>query len=82
MSNFRWRTVRERCHTAAVIAARLPGRRELLRAFNNRDGSYEGVFVTAVRTTGIFCRPTCPARRPKPENVDFFHTSREALAAG
>ncbi|MEQ1757015.1 MAG: methylated-DNA--[protein]-cysteine S-methyltransferase [Vicinamibacterales bacterium] len=60
----------------------LPSRRELLRAFNSRDESYEGVFVTAVRTTGIFCRPTCPARRPKPANVDFFATSRDALAAG
>jgi AraC family transcriptional regulator of adaptative response/methylated-DNA-[protein]-cysteine methyltransferase len=65
-----------------VIAAALPSRRELLRAFNNRDQSYEGVFVTAVRTTGIFCRPTCPARRPKAENIDFFATSRDALAAG
>lgn len=60
----------------------LPQRRELLRAFGTRDASYEGVFVTGVRTTGIFCRPTCPARRPKPENVEFFATPREALAAG
>jgi len=65
-----------------VITQTLPNRRELLRAFNTRDGSYEGVFVTAVRTTGIFCRPTCPARRPKLENIEFFPTSRDALAAG
>jgi AraC family transcriptional regulator of adaptative response/methylated-DNA-[protein]-cysteine methyltransferase len=64
------------------MTALLPARRELLRAFNRRDESYEGVFVTAVRTTGIFCRPTCPARRPKPENVEFFATSRDALGAG
>ena len=64
------------------MIAQLPSRRELLRAFNTRDESYEGVFVTAVRTTGIFCRPTCPARRPKPENIQFFPTSHEALAAG
>ncbi len=38
--------------------------------------------MTAVRTTGIFCRPGCAARLPKPENVEFFAESREALAAG
>lgn len=38
--------------------------------------------MTAVRTTGIFCRPGCTARLPKPENVEFFAESREALAAG
>lgn len=54
----------------------------LLRAFLGRDESYEGIFVTAVRTTGIFCRPTCPARKPKPANVEFFSSSREALVAG
>jgi len=54
----------------------------MLAAFLARDAAYDGVFVTAVRTTGIFCRPTCPARRPRPENVDFYVTSRDALAAG
>ncbi len=46
------------------------------------DRSYDGVFLTGVRTTGIFCRPTCPARKPRPENVEFFRSSQEALAAG
>src|SRR5262245_33975668 len=59
-----------------------PSRNEMLAAFLARDASYDGVFVTAVRTTGIFCRPTCPAKRPRPENVDFYITSRDALAAG
>jgi len=63
-------------------ALALPPRGELLRAFNRRDASYEGVFVTGVKTTGIFCRPTCPARRPRPENVEFFPRSQDALAAG
>jgi AraC family transcriptional regulator of adaptative response/methylated-DNA-[protein]-cysteine methyltransferase len=40
----------------------LPPRAEMLRALGRRDGAYEGVFVIAVRTTGIFCRPGCPAR--------------------
>ena len=47
-----------------------------------RDRSYEGVFFTAVRTTGIFCRPTCTARKPLPSNVEFYATTTEALAAG
>ncbi len=46
------------------------------------DSAYEGVFFTAVKTTGIFCRPTCGARKPKPENVEFFSLANEAMAAG
>jgi AraC family transcriptional regulator of adaptative response/methylated-DNA-[protein]-cysteine methyltransferase len=60
----------------------LPLRRELLRAITRRDASYEGVFVTGVRTTGIFCRPTCPARRPRPENIEFYASCDAALTAG
>ncbi|MCE9620625.1 MAG: methylated-DNA--[protein]-cysteine S-methyltransferase [Planctomycetes bacterium] len=51
-------------------------------AFLASDASYDGLFWTAVRTTGIFCRPTCPARKPKPENCEFFGTVREAMFAG
>lgn len=47
-----------------------------------RDASYDGIFIVAVRTTGIFCRPDCPARKPKPENVEFYPGVREALFAG
>jgi len=47
-----------------------------------KDTAYEGSFVTAVKTTGIFCRPTCTARKPKRENVEFFKTTKEALARG
>ena len=46
------------------------------------DPAYDGVFFTAVKTTGIFCRPACPARKPRPENVEFFATVREAMFAG
>jgi len=60
----------------------LPPDGEMYRAFAERDAAYDGVFVTAVRTTGIFCRPTCPARKPRRENTLFFATSREALGAG
>ncbi|MFW6077974.1 MAG: bifunctional transcriptional activator/DNA repair enzyme AdaA [Gemmatimonadota bacterium] len=47
-----------------------------------RDTRYEGIFFTAVTTTGIFCRPSCPARKPNRENVRFFRSAREALAHG
>jgi len=47
-----------------------------------RDHAYDGAFVFAVRTTGVYCRPGCPARRPKPENVVFFESAQAAEAAG
>src|SRR5579863_563512 len=65
-----------------MIRAALPARPEMVRAYQSRDAAYEGVFFTAVRTTGIFCRPNCPARKPLPANVEFFATVRECLAAG
>lgn len=42
---------------------------------------YEGIFYVGVRTTGVFCRPTCPARKPKFENCEFYQTAQEALLA-
>ena len=60
----------------------LPRRDEMMEAFLRGDPAYEGVFVTAVRTTGIFCRTACTARKPRPENVEFFGSCREALLAG
>jgi AraC family transcriptional regulator of adaptative response/methylated-DNA-[protein]-cysteine methyltransferase len=52
-----------------------------LRAVLDRDGSASG-FVYAVATTGIYCRPGCPSRQPKPENVRFFDTPAQAERAG
>ena len=60
----------------------LPHRHEMERAYQRSDASYDGVFYLGVRTTGIFCRPSCPARKPKPENVEFFAMPKEALFAG
>ncbi len=60
----------------------LPPRSELERASRERDAGYDGLFYLAVRTTGIFCRPSCPARKPRPENVEYFGTPREAMFAG
>ena len=52
------------------------------RAFAEKDASFDGLFIVAVRTTGIFCRPTCRARPPRPENVEFFADAAEAAAQG
>lgn len=54
----------------------------MYRALSERDGSFDGVFFAAIRTTGIFCRPTCSAKKPKPENVEFYPSVRDALVAG
>lgn len=51
-------------------------------AFERRDRSLDGKFVGAVKTTGIYCKPSCPARRPKRENVLFFDDGEAARAAG
>ena len=58
-----------------------PSRAEMEQAFTRKDASYDGVFFVAVRTTGIFCRPSCPSR-PKSENIEFFPTIRDAVLAG
>ena len=60
----------------------LPPPDEMYGALVRRDAGYDGVFFTGVRTTGIFCKPTCPARKPLRDNVEFFSTSRDALFAG
>ncbi len=60
----------------------LPTRGTMLDAFLTGDASFDGVFWTAVLTTGIFCRPTCSARKPRPENVEFYGSTRGALEAG
>lgn len=52
------------------------------RAYLARDASYHGLFYLGVRTTGIFCRPGCPARTPLPKNVEFFASPKDAMAAG
>ena len=60
----------------------MPDTGTLYRALLNKDSSYEGIFVVGVKTTGIFCRPTCSARKPKRENVEFFDSAREAVLRG
>jgi AraC family transcriptional regulator of adaptative response / DNA-3-methyladenine glycosylase II len=55
---------------------------ERYAAISSRDARFDGQFVTAVRSTGIYCRPSCPARTPKEANVTFFPTSAAAHEAG
>lgn len=52
------------------------------RAVHVRDREADGSFVFAVKTTGVYCRPSCPARRPRPENVEFFAEGDAARVAG
>lgn len=54
----------------------------MYKAILEKDTSFEGVFFTAVKTTGIFCRPSCTARKPKQENVEFLKTSKDCLLKG
>ncbi len=52
------------------------------RAVASRDARFDGCFIVAVRTTGIYCRPSCPAMTPKPQNVAFLPTAAAAQLAG
>ncbi len=52
------------------------------RAVGSRDARFDGVFVTAVTSTGIYCRPSCPAQTPQRRNVRFYPTAAAAVAAG
>jgi AraC family transcriptional regulator of adaptative response/methylated-DNA-[protein]-cysteine methyltransferase len=52
------------------------------QAVLDRDSRYDGTFVYGVKTTGIYCRPSCASRRPNPENIVIFYTPREAEDAG
>lgn len=58
-----------------------PSRKEMEKAHGDRDAAYDGVFFVAVRTTGIFCRPSCPSR-PHPSNVEYLPSLRDCLLAG
>lgn len=54
----------------------------MYKALLDKDSSFEGIFIVGVKTTGIFCRPTCTARKPKKENVAFYSSAKEAILAG
>ncbi|MFN5382187.1 MAG: bifunctional transcriptional activator/DNA repair enzyme AdaA [Alphaproteobacteria bacterium] len=56
-------------------------RSEFYKALLDKNIEYEGVFFVGVKTTGVFCRPTCSARKPKLENCEFYKTAQKALLA-
>jgi AraC family transcriptional regulator, regulatory protein of adaptative response / methylated-DNA-[protein]-cysteine methyltransferase len=60
----------------------MPPTAEMQKAYLEKDASYNGLFFLGVRTTGIFCRPTCPARKPLPRNVEYFPSAQAAVFAG
>ena len=68
--------------TSQLSLLPMPSRTEMERAYLRSDASYDGLFYLGVRTTGIFCRPSCHARKPKKENVEFFPSPKEAVFAG
>ncbi|MCU1493274.1 MAG: alkA1 [Acidimicrobiaceae bacterium] len=53
-----------------------------LRAVQSKDARFDGMFFTAVRTTGIYCRPSCPAIVPRPQNMSFYPSAAAAQSAG
>ncbi|MHA6727507.1 bifunctional transcriptional activator/DNA repair enzyme AdaA [Chryseobacterium sp. A301] len=54
----------------------------MYQASLDKNSDFEGVFWMGVKTTGIFCRPTCSARKPKAENVEFFQNTKDAILKG
>ncbi|NOU79950.1 methylated-DNA--[protein]-cysteine S-methyltransferase [Paenibacillus sp. LMG 31459] len=54
---------------------------EYYQALLEKKSDYEGVFYVGVTSTGVFCRPTCPARKPKYDNCEFYETAQQALLA-
>lgn len=65
-----------------MLGVVLPDSDACYRAVRSRDQRFDGWFVTAVSTTGIYCRPSCPAITPKRQNVRFYPTAASAQAAG
>lgn len=59
----------------------MANKRDYYQALIAKRPEYEGVFYVGVKTTGVFCHPTCPARKPKFENCEFFRSAKEALLA-
>ena len=56
--------------------------KQCYQAIKRRDAAFDGQFFTAVTSTGIFCRPVCPAITPKPQNCEFYPSAAAALGAG
>ncbi|MCA9321200.1 MAG: methylphosphotriester-DNA--protein-cysteine methyltransferase family protein, partial [Planctomycetes bacterium] len=57
-------------------------KRRYYEALVERDSQFDGIVYFGIKTTGIFCRPVCVARKPKFENCEFFRSTQDALLAG
>ena len=66
----------------ATVGSTDPQFAERYRAMSSRDSRFDGQFITGVHSTGIYCRPSCPAMTPKPSNVTFYRTAAAAHEAG
>src|SRR4030066_814144 len=55
---------------------------EMVKAMLTNDSKYNGQFYVGVHSTGIYCLPSCKAKKPKLENVSFYPTREEAIASG
>jgi len=60
----------------------IPNPEVMYKAILEKDSRFEGIFFVGVKTTGIFCRPTCTAKKPKRANIEFFGTAGDALLCG
>ncbi|RAP58279.1 DNA-3-methyladenine glycosylase 2 [Oleiagrimonas sp. MCCC 1A03011] len=68
--------------TSVADPLQLPEHQVCEQARLSRDARFDGLFFTAVRSTGIYCRPVCPAPAPKPQHVTYYATAAAAAAAG
>ena len=71
-----------RCRAGGTVDPVLPDPDTSYRAMQSRDPCFDGWFYVGVTTTGIYCRPGCPARTPQREHVRFFATAAAAQSAG
>ncbi len=65
-----------------MVTTERPSTRTLYSALFEKDSAFKGVFFFGGKTTGIFCRPTCTAKKPKEENIEYFSSTKEALSHG
>ncbi len=77
----RWTRI-PRCEYFESMIKTLPRESEMDRAMYARDASFDGLFFACVRTTGVFCRPSCAARKPKKKNLIYHATVRDCLLDG
>src|SRR5579863_9061575 len=66
----------------SIHTAEMPPESTMRQALAERDAHYDGAFVYGVTTTGVYCRPSCRSRQPKPDNVRFFADPAAAESAG